>query len=202
MNIRTDAPFAQFERLNTPQKIQDFLDSIPFNRERKGETCMSPVRVLQEKKAHCIEGALFACVCLMKQGEKPLIVNLKVEKEDDDHIITLFQKNGYYGAISKTNHAVLRYRDPIYRTVRELVMSYVHEYYLVTTGKKTLLGHTKPINMRRFGTKWMTAEKDLWDIAEKIYDTPCISVVPLENRRYIRNAQAFERKVAGIPEWK
>jgi hypothetical protein len=138
----------------------------------------------------------------MKQGEKPMIVNLKVEKEDDDHIITLFRKNGYYGALSKTNHAVLRYRDPIYRTVRELVMSYVHEYFLVTTGKKTLLGYSKPINMRRFGTKWMTRDDDLWDIAEQIFDMPYLPVVPKNNKQYMRDAQAFERKVAGVPEWK
>ncbi len=190
------------KEFNTPEKIQTFLESIPFNHERNGETCMSPVRVLAENKAHCIEGAMLACVCLIMHGQKPLIVNLKVDDDDYDHIITIFTQNGYYGAISKTNHAVLRYRDPVYKTLRELVMSYYHEYFLVTNGRKTLLGYTKPINMRRFGTKWITAKENLWDIAEKIYDTPYISVVPKNNKRYIRPAQPYERKVAGIQEWK
>lgn len=188
--------------LNTPEKIQTYLEDISFNHEENGETCMSPIRVLRERKAHCIEGALLAGVCLNMQGEKPLIVNLKVEKEDHDHIITIFKRNGYYGAISKTNHLVLRYRDPVYRSVRELVMSFFHEYYLIKDGNKTLLGYSNPINLNRFGSKWITKEEDLWDIAEKIYDTPYISVIPKANRSRIRSAQLFERKVAGIPEWK
>lgn len=189
-------------RLNTPEKIQTYLEDISFNHEEKGETCMSPLRVLRERKAHCIEGAMLAGVCLKIQGEKPLIVNLKVEKEDYDHIITIFKRNGYYGAISKTNHLVLRYRDPVYRSIRELVMTFFHEYYLVKDGNKTLLGYSNPINLNRFGKKWITAEEDLWDIAEKIYDTPYISVIPKANQHLIRSAQLFERKVAGIPEWK
>lgn len=187
--------------LSTPEKIQTFLESIPFNHESRGETCMSPVRVLLEKKAHCIEGAMLACVCLMLQNEKPLIVNLKVGQGDYDHIITIFKRNGYYGAISKTNHSVLRYRDPVYWSVRELVMSYFHEYFLVKNGSKTLLGYTKPINLNRFGSKWITATEDLWDIAEKIYDTPIISVIPKENENILRSAQLLERKAAGVPEW-
>ena len=97
--------------LNTPQKVQEFLDSIPFNFERDGESCMSPRRTLAARKAHCIEGAFVACAAFMLQGRKPLILNLKVEQGDDDHVVTLFRENGYWGAVSKTNHAVLRYRD-------------------------------------------------------------------------------------------
>ncbi len=113
-------------RLDTPQKIQAFLDRLPMNHEEKGETCMSPLRVLEERKAHCIEAGFLAGVCLSLHGQKPLIVNLKVEEIDIDHIVTIFKQNGYYGAISKTNHVGLRYRDPIYRSVRELVMTYFH----------------------------------------------------------------------------
>ena len=188
--------------LNTPQKIQTFLEGIPFNYEKQGETCMSPLRVLKESKAHCIEGAMLACVCLILQGEKPLIVNLKVSSDDYDHIITLFKRNGYYGAISKTNHMVLRYRDPVYRSIRELVMSYFHEYFLTENGKKTLQGYSDPINMNRFGRRWIVSKEDLWDIAEKIFDAPIHEVVPEENKKYIRVAQAFEQKIGSIKEWK
>ena len=108
-------------RLNTPQKIQTYLDSIPFNDEENGETCMSVDRILKEKKAHCLEGSFLACACLMLVGRKPIIVSLKARKPDYDHIVILFMENGYYGALSKTGHPVLSYRDPVYRSVRELV---------------------------------------------------------------------------------
>lgn len=193
--------FKQLSCLNTPQKIQRFLDELPMNHEENGETCMSPLQVIEERKAHCIEAGFLAGVCLKMQGQKPLVVNLKVERIDTDHIVTIFKQNGYYGAISKTNHVGLRYRDPVYRTLRELVMTYFHEYNLTKSGRKTLLGYTRPINLNRFGTKWITAREDLWDIAEKIYDTPYISIVPKENRKYLYPAQPFERKVSTIAEW-
>src|SRR3989344_7323650 len=114
------------QKLTTPAKIQDFLDSLPMNHEKKGETHMSPRRVLCEKKAHCIEGALLAAVALWLHGEPPIIMNLssRLGKGDVDHVVALYKRNGYWGAISKTNHSVLRFRDPIYRTPRELALSY------------------------------------------------------------------------------
>ena len=187
--------------LDTPQKVQTFLDALPFNHEQGGETCMSPLRVLRERKAHCIEGALLASVCFMRMGRKPLIANLKVMESDYDHIVAIFTENGYYGAVSKTNHPVLLYRDPIYRSVRELMMTYYHELFLYTTGEKTLLGYTKPINTRRFGSKWITAEEDLWDIAEIMYDAPILPMVPEKNRRFIRDAQDFERRALDVEQW-
>lgn len=185
--------------LGSPSKIQDYLDSIPFNFEKRGETCMSPRRVLREGKAHCIEGALLAATSLMLQGEAPLLLNLKVDKADDDHVVVLFKRNGYFGAISKTNHSVLRFRDPVYRTIRELAMSYFHEYFLIGDGKKTMRGYSKPINLRRFGTAWITSEDDLWNIAETIYDSKHTLVIPDGNKRYVRNATELERNAANIP---
>ncbi len=190
-----------FETLSTPQKIQNFLDTISFNHELDGETVMSPKIVLQTKRAHCIEGAMVAGVALWLHDRPPLIVNLKVKKNDYDHIITIFKEGNYYGAISKTNHNVLRYRDPVYKSIRELVMSYFHEYFLTTTGEKTLLGYTKPINLKKFGTKWITSEKNLWDIAAKIYDTPIIEIIPKESRKYLRCANKTEILSASIQEW-
>ena len=196
----TPAEETFLKKLHTPSKIQDYLDSISFNFEAQGETCMSPRRVLQEQKAHCIEGAMLAAVALWLQGEPPLLLNLKVDTEDVDHVVVLFKRNGYYGALSKTNHAVLRYRDPVYKTVRELAMSYFHEYFLVTDGRKTMRGYSKPIHMGRFGKKWVTSSVDLWDIAETIYDNKHISVIPKGNEKYIRRATDLERHAAGIPK--
>jgi len=185
-------------RLNTPQKIQTYLDSIPFNDEENGETCMSVNRVLKEKKAHCLEGSFLACACLMLVGRKPIIVSLKARKPDYDHIVILFMENGYYGALSKTGHPVLSYRDPVYRSVRELVMSYFHEYFLFKKGVKTLVGYSKPINMKRFGTKWIMSEEDLWDIATKIFYAPVTTVVPSKNKRFIRKVPRSERKALDV----
>ena len=189
-------------KLDTPEKIQSYLEKIPFNLEKKGDTCKSASMVLRDNTAHCIEGACLACTCRMLQGRKPHIVSLKVKQPDDDHILIIFSQNGYYGALRKTNHPVLRYRDPIYRSIRELVMSYFHEYFLYTNGEKTLLGYSKPINLKRYGTKWITAEDDVWNIAEKIFDAPIVSIVPPQNKKYLRNATAFEQKILRIQEWK
>lgn len=202
MKVILKNEYAVLNNLTTPIKIQNFLDTLAFNHEKFGETCMSPLRVLREQKAHCIEAALLASLCLWIHNKPPYIVSLKVKESDYDHIITIYKEHGYYGAISKTNHNVLRFRDPVYKTIRELVMSYFHEYFLVTTGEKTLLGYTKPINVKRFGTKWIGREDDMWDIAEKIYDTPIIEIVPKENKKFLRNASILERTSADIPEWK
>lgn len=190
------------QKLNTPNKIQDYLDSIPFNYEKGGQTVMSPINVLKEKKAHCIEGALLASVALWLSKREPIIISLKVKNRNDyDHIITIYKENGHYGAISKTNHNVLRWRDPVYKSIRELIMSYYHEYFLTSNGEKTLLGYTKPINLKKFGTKWITRTDNLWDIAEKIYDTKIIEIVPKENKKFIRKANKTEIKSASIKEW-
>src|SRR3989344_3997414 len=113
----TDKEEKILKKLSAPGKIQDFLDALPLNHEKEGDTYMSPRRVLREKKAHCIEGALLAAAALSLQGRSALIMDLTSARGDDDHVIALFKENGYWGAISKTNHAVLRYRDPIYRTL-------------------------------------------------------------------------------------
>jgi hypothetical protein len=186
-------------RLNTPAKVQKYLDSIPFNYEKGGERCGSARVVLRTNKAHCIEGAFVAGVAFMLTGRKPLILNLKVKKKDDDHVVVLFKENGYWGAVSKTNHAVLRFRDPVYKTVRELAMSYFHEYFLTSTGEKTMLGYSRPINLNRFGSTWIVSESDLWNIAESIYDSRHTPAIPKENQKYIFPATKIEQKAAKIP---
>jgi hypothetical protein len=184
--------------LNTPSKIQDYLESIPFNHEKSGETCMPPIRVLQEKKAHCMEGAILASLCLMLQKREPLILSLRVLSSDYDHVLALYKENGYWGAISKTNHAVLGFRDPIYKTVRELALSYFHEYFLLTTGEKTLRGYSRPMNLKRFGSTWVSSDVDLFEIAEAIYDMPHKTIIPDGNEKFIRTATLLDRKAASI----
>src|SRR3989344_4797858 len=131
------------KRLNTPEKIQDFINRLPFNFEKRGETYMSVARSLKTGRIHCFEGALIAAAALWIQGERPLLLDLKPDKSDIDHVVALFRRNGFWGAISKTNHAVLRYREPVYKSIRELAMSYFHEYFL-NNGKKTLRSYSRP----------------------------------------------------------
>src|SRR3989344_6702680 len=135
-----------FRKLNSSRKLQDFINVIPVNFEKKGETLMSPRRVLKEKKAHCLEGAFLASAILWFHGEKPLLMDLKTTDYDFDHVVALFRRGKFWGEISKTNHAVLRYREPIYDSPRELAMSYFHEYFM-DSGFKTLRSYSASFDL-------------------------------------------------------
>lgn len=183
----------------TPEKIQDFLNTLPFNFETSGETCMSPLKVLRERKAHCLEGAMLAAALLWSSGEKPLLLDLKAHKKDLDHVVALFKHGNYWGAISKTNHAVLRFREPVYAGVRELAMSYFHEYFL-PDGTKTLKSFSKPFDLSKFGFEWLTTEKDLFNISRALDRSPHIAILPKGLK--LRKADEIEREAGEIVEWK
>ncbi|MFZ2299725.1 MAG: hypothetical protein WAW00_01150 [Candidatus Moraniibacteriota bacterium] len=191
---------AALQKLSTPERIQDFLDRLPINHEKHGDTCLSPRQVLRQKKALCIEGAMLAATALWLHGEKPLLLDLTTYRHQDDHVVALYRRNGYWGAISKTNHATLRFRDPIYETIRELALSYYHEYFAFDTGKKILKSYAV-LSLRRFGTEWITAGEDVWHIAEALDAIPHRLCVPQKNRNLIRKVSALERKAARLVEW-
>lgn len=201
MSHFTSEEIKLFRELTTPRKIQQFINAIPINFEPDGDTCLSPRMALRKNKAHCIEGALLAATILRFHGFPPLLVDLEATQDDFDHVIAVFKQHGQWGAISKTNHAVLRYRDPVYKTIRELVMSYFHEYF-DDKGKKNLRAYTNPIDLSRFDRKgWMTAEKEVLYIAEYLADAPHL---PLLNRRQIallKKPDNVELKAGAIVEW-
>ena len=199
----TASEYKMLARLSSPIKIQNFLDSLPMNWEKKGDTHLSPRRVLREKKAHCIEGAMLAAAALWLHGERPLIMNVspRMGRGDDDHIVALYKRGNRWGAISKTNHATIRFRDPVYRTLRELALSYFHEWFLNSTGEKLLECYSKPLDLRRFGTDWLTSEKDLWDVADALSDRTHYFLVPKGNWRYVRKADQMELKAGKLIEW-
>ncbi len=198
----TRSELSILKKLSTPIKIQDFLDSVPLNWEKKKETYMSPRRTLRENKMHCFEGALVAAAALWIHGQEPLILDLKADG-DDDHVVALYKQNGYWGAISKTNHSSLRFRDPIYKTIRELALSYFHEYFSNTTGKKVLRSYsTKPLNLKKFGTAWITATEDLYNLVEAIDFAPHTKIIPKKNLKLIRKADVMERRAGELTEWK
>jgi hypothetical protein len=159
-------------RLTTPEKIQRFLDSeIGYNKEEQGPTCRSPRRVLRDRIAHCMEGALFGAAALSVLGFPPLLLDLEAVR-DDDHVLALYRQRGHWGAIAKSNYAGLRFREPVYRNLRELVVSYFEHYYNLS-GEKTLRTYSRPVNLNRFkGLAWMTAEEDLWPIAHYLCAIP------------------------------
>src|SRR5258708_12188176 len=171
MNVFDLPEFKVLRALRSTRRIQDFLDTIPINQERKAETCMSPLMTLRRNRAHCMEGALLAALALWMHGQKPLILDLKTNATDVDHLVALFRKDGYWGGITKTNHSVLRYREPIYRNVRELAVSYFHEYF-TDDRKKTLRQYSQPFDLRRWPDDWVTSETDLWDLERAIARSP------------------------------
>jgi len=188
--------------LKNPRKVQDFLDSLPVNFEKKGETYMSPRRALRAKKAHCFEGALLAALAFWLHGERPLLMDFTTTADDEDHVVALFKENGYWGAVSKTNHAILRYRDPVYSSPKELAMSYFHEYYMFEDGRKTLVSFSHPFDLSTLNPDWITDEKDLDRIADALDDSPHIKVVPKENAKRIRKASKIELEAGALTEWK
>jgi len=144
-------------RFKKPQDIQEFLDSIPYD---PVPGTSSPRAVLHERKANCFEGALFAAAALRVLGYKPLIVDM-IAHNDDDHVFALFKRQNCYGAVAKSNTTMLRYREPVYRTLRELVMSYF-DFYVNSIGEKTLRGYSKPVDLSVFdGQKWMVTDGSL-----------------------------------------
>jgi len=197
----TEEEWRKLKRLSTPKKIQDFLNSIPFNLEKRGETNNSVRETLKVRRAHCFEAALLAASALWIQGKKPLILDLKTVRPDFDHVIALFQEDGYFGAISKTNHSVLRYRDPIYKSVRELSMSYFHEYFL-TTGKKTLRSFSKPFDLSRVKMSWLTSDVDQADLAFELDESPHFKILSPKQLKNLRRADKIEIKASEITEFK
>jgi len=150
--------------LTNPFKIQTFLDSIPYSSE---ETYRCPASVLRDGKAHCFDGALFAAAALRQLGYPPRIVYL-IAVRDDDHLLAVYRQDSYWGAVAKSNVVGLRYRETIYRSLRELVMSYFEDYFNIE-GEKTLRGYTAPIDLARYDhLNWMTSDQNLEIIADEL----------------------------------
>ncbi len=188
--------------LDTPSKIQDFLNKIPINFDYKKDTCMSPRQVLRKWKCHCIEGAFLAALALRMHGYKPLIVHLKANKDDYDHVIAVFKEVGKWGAITKTNHGVLRYREPVYNSVRELVMSFFHEYFN-DKGKKTLRSYSVSVDLSRFDKKnWAIDEKDLWYIDSYLDKAKHFPILTKKQIKNLRKADKIEIEIGKVAEYK
>jgi hypothetical protein len=169
----TAAERAVLARLSTPERIQRFLDEeLAYNHEREGETCRSPRAVLRDRTAHCGEGSIFAAAALRFHGRPPLVIQLRAVR-DTDHVLALFTRpdgrgGRSWGAVAKSNYAGLRYRSPVYRTVRDLVLSYFEDYYS-PAGERTLRTFTRPLDLSRFDARgWETRDGEICDVADWI----------------------------------
>jgi len=200
-NIFTKKELQFIRKLTTPAKIQDFLNTLKFNFEKKGETLKSPVRVIREKNAHCFEGALLGAYLLSINGYKPLIVHLQATKNDFDHVVVPFKEGKCFGAISKTNHSVLRYREPVYNSIRELVMSYFHEYF-TKDGKKNLRRYSAPLDLSKLGKGWVSSQKDLWFIDKMLDNVKHYDIAPKKVFKKMRKADRIEILTGEIVEFK
>ena len=189
----TRAEFAILRRLDTPAKIQSFLNGLRQNFEPDGDTCYSVRTVLKQRRAHCIEGATLAACALWIRGEPPLLLDLQAVR-DYDHVVAVFRRRGRWGAISKTNGLALRWRDPVYRSLRELAMSYCHEYYN-KRHEKTLRTYSRPFDLRRVDPAvWATSEHETWDLANALDAERHYRLITREQVRSLVRRDPFERR--------
>jgi hypothetical protein len=174
--------------LITPAKIQAFLDEIPYSGE---ERYRCPLTVLRERTGHCFDGALFAAAMLRRLGHRPLILDMLPNARDDDHLLALYKRDDHWGAVAKSNFTGLRFREPIHRTLRELVLSYFEQYYNIA-GEKTLRAYTVPLNLAAFDRlNWMTRDEPLDAIAQRLDE---IRKVRLLTPRMIANLSPVDRR--------
>jgi hypothetical protein len=188
--------------LTTPAKIQDFItDRLSCNHEVNGDTVLSVRSVLREKHAHCIEAAFVAACCLWLNGEPPLLLDLHAEGHDYDHVVAVFRRNGCWGALSKSNHLWYRWRDPVYRSLRELAMSYFHEY-VNAEGTKTLRSVSVPLDLSRVDPAlWITSPDHCWEIVDRLGRLKHTRLLPPGQRRWLRPRDRLERSGNAIVEY-
>jgi len=182
--------------LKTPLRIQKFIDALTY---QYADTAWSPRRVLRERKGHCMEGALLAAAALRVQGHPPLLMDLEAVR-DDDHVVALYRERGLWGGIAKSNFAGLRFRSPVYRTLRELALSYFEHYYNLR-GEHTLRNYSVAVNLAPLDRlHWMTAEDDVWCVPERLIEARHYPLFPHQVARALPRLDPRSFK-AGMHGW-
>lgn len=200
INLGLSAPdAANLAQLSTPEKIQDFVSSLEINREKGGDTCLSVAETLKQGHAHCIEGAFVAACALWMGGSPPLLMDMQAEG-DDDHVVALFHRHGCWGAISKSNHVFLRWRDPVYYSLRELAMSYFHEY--VNENRKTLRTYSASFDLRRFTpADWVTNAESCWEVGAALDDSRHYRLLTPRQLKVLKPRDTMEMKAGRMLEY-
>jgi len=182
---------AFFKKLKSPIDVQQFLNETKYNPD--SVTC-SPKTIIHSRTANCFEGALFGAAALRMFGHKPIIVDL-IAENDDDHVIAIFKQNNCYGAIAKSNTTTLRFREPVYRTLRELVMSYF-DFYFNTLGEKSLRSYSVPVNLSRFDKfKWMTTDEDLEFMGDYLFT---VKHYPIMTKKMINTLAIADKEIVNL----
>jgi hypothetical protein len=196
----TPAEFAVLRRLDTPQKIQRFVYGLRQNFELDGESCHSVRETLRLRRAHCIEGAMLAACALWVHGEPPLLLDMRAHR-DYDHVVALYRRHDRWGCISKTNGAVLRSRDPVYRTLRELAMSYFHEY-ANRADAKTLREFSIPFDLRRIDSAvWVSGKKNAWAVAEALDELRHFRLMGARHLKLVTRRDPLERRAGRLVQF-
>jgi len=187
------ADAATLARLRTPEQVQDFVSGIRWNYEADGPTALSVADVLRQGRAHCIEGAFVAACALAINGMPPLLVDLGAARGDVDHVLAVFRRGTFWGAISKSNSPFLRYRDPIYRSLRELALSYFPQY--VKRRRKTLRTYSVPVDLRRYDPGlWVTHAGFCQTISDALTAARHFSVLPPGMEKSLRPIDEIEAR--------
>lgn len=201
MHGLTRGETALLRRLSTPEKVLAYLDRIDYNLEPDGDTVRSPRRVMRDRTAHCAEGAFLAAAAFRMNGRPPLLLDLEANDRDDDHVVALYRDRGLWGAVGKSKFAGLRYRSPVYRTLRELALSFVEHYYN-WDGERTLRAYSRPVSLARFDRiGWMTAEEDLWPVVEHLGRIGHTSLFPPATARRLArlDKRSYDAGLHGAP---
>jgi hypothetical protein len=190
----TSQETALLSRLHSPEKIQKFLDSLDYNLR---DTAFSPRLVMEKRTAHCLEGAVFAAAALEFHGEKPLIWDLEAER-DSDHVLALFRQGALWGAIASSNFSGLRFRPAVFRSLRELALSFFPSYFNLR-GQYTLRRYSGPVSLLSFDSQhWRTTEKPIWFIAEKLCEIPHKNLI---EPKVARSLPLVDQRQRGAGKW-
>ena len=184
---------ARLSRLRTPERIQDFVNSLEWNHESDGPTARSVAEALRHGEAHCVEAAFVAACALWLAGEPPLLMDMGAARGDVDHVVALFRRHGCWGAISKSNSPFLRYRDPIYRSLRELSLSYFPQY--VKLRRKTLRTYSVAVDLRRYDPAiWVTHPGFCHEMVDTLTGARHFSILPPGAARHLRPIDEIEAR--------
>jgi len=187
-----------FRGLGDPFAVQNYLDSLPYVAEERDR---SPLAVMQDGQAHCLDGGIFGALALWRIGHRPLILDLvPAPGLDDDHVLALFQQDGRWGAVAKSNYVGLRYREPVYRSLHELAMTYF-EWYTNFEKQKSLRGYTRPLDLSHFDENWMWSDDGIRQVSRRLYSRKSIPLItpesavalhPADERSYLANTQGTD----------
>jgi hypothetical protein len=187
-------------RYRTPRALQAYIDSIPINREHGGDTCYTVRDVLRYRRAHCIEAALLAACALWLNGEPPLLLDLRA-RGDFDHVVALFRRRGLWGTISKSNHVQLRGRDPVYRSLREIAVSYFHEYHN-DQGEKSLREYSRAFDLRGVDPKlWVSGAQGAWEVERRLDISRHYRLFPASQDRYVTPIDAMANRAKRLVQY-